>query len=171
MNMRHKAQFVRMLSAWLFVLTLGTGSVLAASRARVLLVIGRGVSDDAQQALSSAIAADAETIDPSEYQRLARAKGLLATSDAALQRVAPSVRPDLIVVATKAGNRLHLEYRDGTSGDVLDTDNLPAAKRGGAVAKLRARVKQRVHKLLGASSYSSRSCSGVTAAGSIAPFR
>jgi hypothetical protein len=155
MNMRHKAQFLWLLSAWLLALALGTGTVLAAGNARVLLVVGRGVSDDAQQALSSAIASDAEAIDPSEYQRLARAKGLLATCDAALQRVAPSVRPDLIVVATKAGNRLHLEYRDGTSGDVLDTDSLPAGHRSGALAKLRERVKQRVHKLLGASSYSS----------------
>lgn len=142
-----KACFVRALyrSAALACLLVAS-SVFAEGNARVLIVTGRGVSDDAQETLTAAIAADGEALDSGEYERLARSKGLLPTSDAALQRVAPSVHPDLIVVATKTGSKLHIAYRDGGSGEVLAKDSVPAARRGSS--KLRTRVKQSVHKLL-----------------------
>jgi hypothetical protein len=54
----------------------------------------------------------------------------------------------LIVVATKAGNKLHLQYRDGQSGEVLEKDTVPASHRGAAAAKTKARVQRSVNKLL-----------------------
>jgi len=125
------------------------GAVAHAAPARVLVVFGKNVSEQAREAVEAAVAAQAELVAAAEYERLARQKGLLAHSDAALSRVAPSMNAELIVVVSKSGGKLALTYRDGASGEVLRKDTVPDRHHGAAAARFRARVTASVRKALG----------------------
>jgi hypothetical protein len=121
----------------------------AASHARVLLVAGKGVSADAQAALGSAIAADAQLLDAREYNKLARSEGLLPTSERALERVAPELQPDLIVVVQKSGSKLALIYRDGSTGEVLRKETVAKPpRRGPKAARAREQLASSVRNAL-----------------------
>jgi hypothetical protein len=109
---------------------------------RVLVVSGRGVSADTLEAIDAAVAKRGEAVDNSEYLRLARANGETPTSAAALKSVAPRANAQLIIVATKAGAKVALEYRDGSSGEVLHKDTVPAGRRG------KAKISASVGKML-----------------------
>ncbi|HTU61528.1 MAG TPA: hypothetical protein VMF89_23900, partial [Polyangiales bacterium] len=124
------------------------GAVAHAAPTRVLLVFGKNVSDEARQAVESAVSADAEAVDAREYERAAREKGLLPQSDATLERVAPRQNAQLIIVATKAGGKLALTYRDGSTGEVMRKDSVPERHRGAAAARVQARVGASVRKSL-----------------------
>jgi len=124
------------------------GAVAQAAPARVLVVFGKNVSDEARDAVESAVTAGAEAVDSREYERLARDKGLLPHSDAALERVAPRVNTQLIIVATKSGGKLALTYRDGATGEVLRKDSVPERHRGAAAARFQARISASVRKSL-----------------------
>lgn len=144
MHTRRFDQIVRML-CMLSVLAAG---VAHAAPARVLVVFGRNVSGDAREAVESAVAADAEAVDAREYERLAREKGLLPHSDAALERVAPRVQAQLIIAAHKSGAKLVLTYRDGATGEVLRKDSVPERRRGPAAARFQARVSASIRRSL-----------------------
>lgn len=143
MNMR------RLVRTFLCLLGVLVSMSAQAQPVRVLLVTGRGVSDDARGAIESAVNAHGELIDASEYLRMARSAGQLPTSDAALQRVAPRVQAQLIIVAHKAGGKLALVFRDGATGEVLRKDNLPPERhRGAAATRFRTRLTESVRKMI-----------------------
>jgi hypothetical protein len=144
MNMR---RFVHILQ-WLCAAWCVLSSSAHAASVRVLLVTGRGVSDDTQAAIESAVSADGELLDPREYERLARAAGELPSSDAALERIAPRVQAQLIIVVQKTGGKLALVYRDGATGEVLRKQSLPERHRGAAAARFQARLAESVQKML-----------------------
>jgi hypothetical protein len=144
MNMR---RFVQILRCLCLLSAFASASVQAAP-VRVLVVVGRGVSDDAQSAIESAVNAEAELVDSGEYLRMARSAGELPTSEAALERVAPRLQAQLIIVASKAGAKLVLVYRDGASGDILHKDSVPDRHRGAAAARFHSKVTDSVHKAL-----------------------
>jgi hypothetical protein len=150
--MRRALQIVRLVFA--LACALGISISAHAAPARVLVVFGKNVSDQAREAVETAVAADAELVDAKEYERMARQKGLLPQSDAALQRVAPRLNVQLIVVVTKAGRKLMLSYRDGASGEVLRKDSVPERQRGPAAARFQARVSASVRSSLQAVSSS-----------------
>lgn len=141
--MRRSENIVR----WLCTLAcLLVAVVVQAAPARVLVLFGKNVSDEAREAVEAAVAADAEAVDAREYERLAREKGLLPHSDAAVERVAPRVGAQLIVVVTKSGGKLALTYRDGASGEVLRKDSVPERHRGAAGARFASKVSASVRK-------------------------
>jgi hypothetical protein len=146
-----------MLRAWVCVLVgvlsaLSVAGVVQAQPVRVLVVTGKGVSDDAQDAIAAGVSTAGEAVDASEYQRLARAQGELPTSEAALVRIAPRLQAQLIIVAHKAGSKLVVVYRDGASGEVLEKDSLPERHRGtaAAAARFEARLTRSVRKRVAA---------------------
>lgn len=144
MHTRRFDTLVRLLCALACSLT---AALAHAAPARVLVVFGKNVSGEARQALEAALA-EAERVDASEYERLARAQGLLPHSDAALERVAPRMQAQLIVVAHKSGAKLVLTYRAGATGQVLRKDSLPERRRGPAAKRFRARVAASVRESL-----------------------
>lgn len=123
-------------------------SAQAAAHVRVLLVVGRGVGSDAQAALGSAIAADAQLVDAREYHRAARAHGMQPTSERALVRLGPKAEADLIVVVRRSGARLVVSYRDGASAEVIDKQRFRAARRGAATKRLHAQLRHSVARML-----------------------
>jgi hypothetical protein len=101
-----------------------------AQQSRVLVVAGKGVSADAQHAVSDAVEQVGELVEARGYLSVARARKLQPTSDTALRELAPRQRVSLIVVTRRQHGKLVLSYRDGKSGAVIGEDRFVMPRRG-----------------------------------------
>lgn len=114
------------------------GEAFTWSVPRLLIVSERGTPVAVTRAVARLVEGIGEQIDPDDYLREARARGLAPTSDVAYEQILPELSVSLVIevhlVGAGRSRRLRLVYREGRSGLAL-LEEEHAFDAGGAAGR------------------------------------
>lgn len=108
---------------------------------RVIVISSSEVPDELESGVKQALEPVCYISDASQYLAAARGQKLAPTTEAALTRLGPKAHARMLVVLDFESRKLHVTYRDGKSGAVLDEQSVPARGRR---PKLAARASKAV---------------------------
>jgi hypothetical protein len=127
-------QSIGMLAVWSCSLT--WSSAAYAQTSRIMLVSASDVPDELKEAVTSTVAALGDMVSTGSYVAAARGQNLAPEGAAALTKIGVKVKSRLMVVLESTRGKLHVTFRDGVTGQVIDEESLPAHGRRPRLSRL-----------------------------------